>query len=177
MTVDLGEVRDALRRTPGVLRGLVSAQPESWLSATPADGEWSAHQVVCHLAYVEETDWMVRARMILEEGTARAFPPVDHGDQTERYAGLGTDGVVERFANLRSSNIEALDGLRLGEPDLGRQGLHPTLGPVTLAELLATWVIHDHNHLAQLHGALSSHYVAEVGPWRSFLGILDRVER
>jgi uncharacterized damage-inducible protein DinB len=177
MTFDLGEAREALQRTPEVLRDLVARQPDAWLAAKPADGEWSAHQVVCHLAYVEETDWMVRTRMILDVGPARAFPPVDHGDQTERYAGLGTDAVAERFASLRQANLEALDGLQLGATDLGRQGLHPSLGPVTMAQLLATWVVHDHNHLAQLHGALSSHYVAEVGPWRSFLGILDRVER
>ena len=45
-----------------------------------------------------------------------------------------------------------------------------------LRQLLATWVVHDHNHVAQLQGALSAHYVTEVGPWRSFLGILDQVE-
>jgi hypothetical protein len=177
MTLEVGEARDALRRTPAVLRGLVECQPDAWLSARPAEGEWSAHQVVCHLAYVEETDWMVRVRMILEEGPGRAFPPVDHGDQTDRYAGLGTDAVAARFENLRMVNLNALDGLDLGESDLDREGLHPTLGRVTMAQLLATWVVHDHNHLAQLHGALSSHYAAEVGPWRSFLGILDRVDR
>jgi hypothetical protein len=177
MTFDLGEAREALRRTPSVLRDLVAGQPKAWLAATPAAGEWSAHQVVCHLAYVEETDWMVRARMIMTEGPDRAFPPVDHGDQTDRYAGLETDAVAERFASLRATNLDALDGLQLTEDDLGREGLHPTLGRVTMAQLLATWVVHDHNHVAQLQGALASHYVAEVGPWRSFLGILDRVER
>jgi uncharacterized damage-inducible protein DinB len=177
MTFDLREAREALQRTPAVLHDLVDEQPAAWLAAKPADSEWSAHQVVCHLAYVEETDWMVRTRMILDEGAGRAFPPVDHGDQTGRYAGLGTDAVADRFASLRQANLDALDELQLDEADLARQGLHPTLGPVTMAQLLATWVVHDHNHLAQLHGALSSHYVAEVGPWRSFLGILDRVQR
>jgi hypothetical protein len=177
MTFDLDEARHALQRTPSVLRGLVAGQPDSWLAAKPADDEWSAHQVVCHLAYVEETDWMVRARMIMHEGPARPFPPVDHGDQTDRYAGLGTDAVADRFASLRQTNLDGLDELRITDQELGREGLHPTLGRVTIAQLLATWVVHDHNHVAQLHGALSSHYVAEVGPWRAFLGILDRVER
>lgn len=177
MTFDLGEAREALLRTPSVLRDLVAGQPDAWLAAKPADAEWSAHQVVCHLAYVEETDWMIRARMIMNDGPARPFPPVDHGDQTDRYAGLRTDAVADRFAALRKANLEGLDALHLAHEDLGREGLHPTLGRVTMAQLLATWVVHDHNHVAQLHGALSSHYVAEVGPWRSFLGILDRVER
>ena len=160
-----------------MVRGLVTGRPRAWLAAKPAEGEWSAHQVVCHLAYVEETDWMIRVRMVMTEGLASAFPPVDHGDQTDRYAGLDTDAVAERFASLRAANLEALDAMHLTDDDLGREGLHPTLGPVTMAQLLATWVVHDHNHVAQLQGSLASHYVAEVGPWRSFLGILDRVER
>jgi hypothetical protein len=45
-----------------------------------------------------------------------------------------------------------------------------------MRQLLATWVVHDYNHAAQLQGSLSAHYAGEVGPWRSFLGILDRVQ-
>jgi uncharacterized damage-inducible protein DinB len=175
VTFDLGEARAALARTPSVLRKLVGELPREWLAARPAEGEWSAHQVACHLAYVEETDWMTRARMIREVGPMRPFPPVDHGDQTERYAGHGTDAVAQRFADLRTSNLAELDAMQLHGDDLDLRGLHPTLGEVTMRQLLATWVVHDHNHLAQLQGALSAYYVGEVGPWRSFLGILDQV--
>jgi hypothetical protein len=45
-----------------------------------------------------------------------------------------------------------------------------------MEQLLATWAVHDHNHVAQLLGALSAYHVENVGPWRSFLGILDQVE-
>jgi hypothetical protein len=89
---------------------------------------------------------------------------------------MGTDAVVERFAVLRERNLADLDAMELGASELTLEGQHPTLGRVTMRQLLATWVVHDHNHLAQLQGALSAHYVAEVGPWRSLLGILDRVE-
>jgi hypothetical protein len=65
--------------------------------------------------------------------------------------------------------------LRLGDADLDRRGRHPSLGEVTLRQLLATWVVHDHNHLRQLQEALAAHYAADVGPWRSLLGVLDRV--
>ena len=176
MTFDLAEAQASLRRMPSILGQLVDGVSPEWLAARPADGEWSAHQVVCHLAYVEETDWMGRARMIREVGPMRPFPPVDHGDQTERYAGLTTDEVARRFGDLRSANLDALEAMQLSDADLGLQGLHPTLGEVTMRELIATWVVHDHNHVAQLQGALSAYYVDEVGPWRSFLGILDQVK-
>jgi hypothetical protein len=175
VTFDVFEARSSLTRMPSVLRQLVADVPAAWLVASPADGEWSAHQVTCHLAYVEETDWMSRARMIREVGPMRPFPAVDHGDQTERYAGMDTDAVARRFGDLRAENLVALGGMQLSGADLDLRGLHPTLGVVTMRQLLATWVVHDHNHLAQLQGALSAYYVDEVGPWRSFLGILDRV--
>jgi uncharacterized damage-inducible protein DinB len=176
VTFDLAEAQSSLRRMPSILGQLVDGVSPEWLAARPADGEWSAHQVVCHLAYVEETDWMGRARMIREVGPIRPFPPVDHADQTERYAGLTTDEVARRFGDLRSANLDALEAMQLSDADLGLQGLHPTLGEVTMRELIATWVVHDHNHVAQLQGALSAYYVDEVGPWRSFLGILDQVK-
>jgi uncharacterized damage-inducible protein DinB len=176
VTFDIAEARAALAQTPSVLHQLVGDVPAEWLAARPAEGEWSAHQVTCHLAYVEETDWMTRARMIRAVGPTRPFPPVDHGDQTERYAGMGTDAVAQRFGDLRAENLAALDAMSLTDADLELRGLHPTLGEVTMRQLLATWVVHDHNHVAQLHGALSAYYVNDVGPWRSFLGILDQVK-
>ena len=101
MTFQFDQAREALSRTPSVLGALTGGLPADWLAAKPADAEWSAHQVACHLAYVEETDWMVRAHLIREVGPSEPFPPVDHGDQTERYAGKGTDAVVEHFGMLR----------------------------------------------------------------------------
>jgi hypothetical protein len=176
VTFDLGEARASLARTPAILAQLVESVPAVWLAARPAEAEWSAHQVTCHLAYVEETDWMGRARMIREVGATQPFPPVDHGDQTERYAGMSTNDVARRFGELRMANLAALDAMQLSDGDLELRGLHPSLGEVTMRNLLATWVVHDHNHVAQLQGALSAYYVDEVGPWRSFLGILDHVE-
>ncbi len=173
MSFALDEARDALAHTPVVLRGLVAGLGPAWLSASPAPGEWSAHQVICHLAYVEESDWMIRTRMILEDGPSRTFPPVEHGDQGARYRGRTTAQVLEAFADDRHRNLSELDGLGLTAADLEREGNHPSLGRVTLRQLLATWVVHDLNHVAQLQASLASHYADEVGPWRSLLGILD----
>jgi hypothetical protein len=172
----LDQARSSLGKTPSILTQLVDGVPADWLAARPAEGEWTAHQVTCHLAYVEETDWITRARMIRDVGPMRSFPPVDHGDQTERYAGLSTAGVASRFGELRDENLAELDRMQLDDADLDLRGLHPILGVVTMRQLLSTWVVHDHNHVAQLQGALSAYYVDDVGPWRSFLGILDSVE-
>ncbi|HEY7331607.1 MAG TPA: DinB family protein [Candidatus Limnocylindria bacterium] len=175
MTFDLAEARAALERGPAVLRDLVSGVPLEWLAARPTPEDWDARAVVCHLVYVEESDWLVRTRMIVEVGPGTPFPPVEHGDQTARYPGVSAAELVDRFADLRAANLGGLDTLDVGPDDLDRTGTHPTLGEVTLRQLLATWVVHDHNHLRQLQEALAAHYVDEVGPWRAHLGVLDRV--
>jgi hypothetical protein len=149
--------------------------PAEWLAARPTPEDWDAHAVVCHLVYVEESDWLVRARMIVEVGPGTPFSPVEHGDQSARYPGLSVAELADRFAALRAANLAGLDALDVGPDDLDRTGTHPTLGEVTLRQLLATWVVHDHNHIRQLQEALAAHYVDEVGPWRPLLGVLDRV--
>jgi hypothetical protein len=169
----LVESVDMLRRTPSVLREQVARSAQGWTDARKGADEWSARKVVCHLAYIEEQDWMVRTRMVVSEGATRPFPPVEHGDVSHRYPGVPTDEVADRFATLRARNLEELGRLVPDESGLDRVGLHPSLGTVTLRQLLATWVVHDLNHLAQLDAAMASRYASEVGPWKSFLGILD----
>ena len=58
----LGDTRDLLRRTPDVLRALLTGLPETW-TATPdvADG-WRPRDVVGHLISGELDDWIPRTR-------------------------------------------------------------------------------------------------------------------
>jgi len=42
-----------------------------------------------------------------------------------------------------------------------------------LSQPLATWFVHDLNHLHQAVKAMAEHYSDAVGPWRAYLGILD----
>ena len=62
------------------------------------------------------------------------------------------------------------------ESDLDRRGLHPTLGEVTLAQLLGSWTVHDLDHVSQVYAGLAGSRDADVGPWRANLGILLRRE-
>ena len=81
--------------------------------------------------------------------------------------------LLDRFETLRSRNLDELGSLRLGPADLERKGLHPELGPVTLGELLATWVAHDLDHVAQVARVMARRCREDVGPWRAFLRILQ----
>jgi hypothetical protein len=73
---------------------------------------------------------------------------------------------------VRASNLETLAAL-VDTEDLGRRGLHPAFGEVTVGQLLATWVVHDLNHLGQIVKTMAKQYTQAVGPWRAFLPIVN----
>ena len=133
---------------------------------------WSPNQVVAHLTHVEECDWIDRTRVILDHGTGRVFEPVDREAGFTRFAGWTLNDLLDRFASVRASNLEALHAI-VAVGDLGRPGVHPTFGEVTVSQLLATWVVHDLNHLGQAIKTMAKQYGDAVGPWRELLPIID----
>ncbi len=174
MAFELETALDVLRRTPATLRCWLSGLSTELLAADEGPDTFSPHDVLGHLVQGEEEDWLARARIVLEAGEERAFDPFDRFAFRERYAGRTTAELLDRFEGLRGENLEALRALSVSPTDLDRRGRHPELGPVTLRELLATWVVHDLSHLAQIARVLAKHHAADVGPWRAYLPILDR---
>ncbi|HET7042612.1 MAG TPA: DinB family protein, partial [Gemmatimonadales bacterium] len=135
---------------------------------------WSAYDIVGHLIHGERTDWIARTEHILAHGAAIPFPPFDREAMFRESAGRPLETLLAEFAGLRAASLARLDALGLGTADLARPGLHPALGPVTLRQLLATWVVHDLGHLAQIERVMAKRYREAVGPWRAYLPILDR---
>ena len=156
-----------------VERDREASLPEGWTDTPDTADGWRPRDVVGHLITGEETDWISRTRRILEQGTSVPFDRFNRVEMLNRDAGLPLDDLVERFAVLRAENLAALDDL-VSDADLDRHGLHPSLGEVTLRELLATWAVHDLDHLAQSYAALAGSHDLAVGPWKAYLGILLR---
>lgn len=171
----IGETTDLLRRTPQLLRTLLSGLPESWAETPDTPDGWRPRDVVGHLISAELSNWMERTQRILEHGSSVPFDAFDRFAHVTRDADATLDELVERFAQLRAENLARLDEL-VGEADLDRRGLHPALGEVTLRELLATWAVHDLDHVAQIFAGMAGSHDADVGPWKTSLGILLRRE-
>ena len=174
MSFDLPETLDILGRTPAVVDALLRGISESWHAVNEGPDTWSAFDVVGHLIHGEETDWVPRARIILEHGEDRPFEPFDRFAQLNRFAGWSLDQLLDRFAELRQANLEIVRSWRLTDAQLALPGRHPELGLVSLRELLATWAVHDLNHIAQIVRVMAKRYTEEVGAWRAYLSILDR---
>jgi len=172
MEFSLDSTREVLRRTPGVLQNLLAGLSEDWVNGDEGPGTWSPYQAVAHLTAIEETDWMDRTRRILEHGTRRVFDPVDREAGFSRFSGWSLSDLLSRFTSVRAANLEALGSL-VAADDLARPGRHPGFGEVTLGQLIATWAVHDLNHLGQIVKTMAKQGREAVGPWREFLPIVD----
>jgi DinB family protein len=172
MQYNLQDTISLLGRTPAALVALVRGLPETWTMRNEGEKTWSTFDIVGHLIHGERTDWMPRAKMILQFGESKAFEPFDRWAQERESQGKSLEQLLDEFARLRSENLNELRALNLREDDLARGGRHPVLGVVTLSQLLATWATHDLTHLHQISRVMAYQYRDAVGPWSVYLGVL-----
>src|ERR1043166_3865166 len=128
---------EILERTPRVLRAMLSGLSDDWLCSNYGPDTFSPFDVVGHLITGEKTDWMVRARIILEHGTARPFDKYDRYAQFEQSRGKSIGQLLDEFEQCRRENLKALRAMNLTPKQLELKGKHNALGEVTLEQLLA----------------------------------------
>jgi len=174
MAFDLDEGLAVLTRTPATLRALLAGLPAAWTSANEGPDTWSPRDVVGHLIHGEETDWIPRVLIILTQGESQPFEPFDRFAQARRFAGWSLEQLLDDFGAVRAAGLATLRGWHLTPEQLALRGRHPELGQVTLSQLLASWVVHDLGHIAQISRVMAKQYTAAVGPWKAYLPVLTR---
>lgn len=172
MEFKLSEALEVLERTPATLRALLDDVSQPWERGTEGAKTFSPFDNVGHLIDGEETDWMPRARIILAQGKNRRFEPYDRFRHKARNVKRTLASLIDEFATLRAENLQTLRSWNLTDAQLELRGEHPSLGPVTLRQLLAAWVVHDLGHIAQVARVMAKQYRAEVGPWVPYLPVL-----
>lgn len=172
MHFSLSHAIEILSQTPATLTSMLAGLSESWIKNNEGPETWSPYDVVGHLIHGERTDWMPRLKIILELGESRPFDPFDRFAQFEASKGKSLSELLETFAALRRQNLATLKQLNLTEEHFKFKGTHPDFGPVTLGQLLTTWVVHDLDHVSQIARVMAKQYLDEVGPWVSYLSIL-----
>ena len=172
MEHSLPDTISLLTRTPAALSALLRDLSSAWTSRNEGEDTWSAFDVVGHLIHGERTDWIPRARSILEFGETKPFEPFDRFAQERESQGKSLAGLLDEFARARSESLGELRSLNLRKEDLARRGRHPALGIVTLSELLAAWVAHDLTHLHQISRTMAHQYREAVGPFGKYLVVL-----
>ena len=163
MEYSLERSYEILDRTPAVLQALLAGLPDDWVMPNEGLETFSPYDVIGHLVHGEKTDWVVRAKMILEFGNIQTFEKYDRFAQYKESNGKSLRQLLDEFAALRKENMAWFKSENLTEADLNRNGMHPVLGEVTLRNLLATWVVHDLTHIAQITRVMAKQYKIEMG--------------
>ncbi|MDQ6718342.1 MAG: DinB family protein [Gemmatimonadota bacterium] len=174
MEFHLADSIAVLERTPFVLGAMLAGLPDEWIYASEGPETFTPYDVLGHLIHGERTDWMARAKIILDQGTDRRFTPYDRFAQFEESKGNTLAELLDEFALLRVGNLKTLAGWNLTDGQLSLEGEHPKLGAVALRQLLATWAAHDLSHIAQIARVMAKQYRDAVGPWREYLPIMER---
>lgn len=172
MEFQLEHAAEILRRTPSTLNSLLRHLPDQWIISNEGMDSWSPFDVVGHLVHAEETNWISRAKIVLEHGETYAFEPFDRFAMFEKSKGKSLAELLDDFEQLRQENLKELEKMCLTAQLLDKRGKHPELGAVTLGHLLATWVVHDLSHTGQIMRVMAKQYQNEVGPWKAYLPIL-----
>lgn len=170
----LGEAIAVLERTPRVIETMLGGLPAGWSEVTDGPRTWSPRVVVGHLIHGEETDWIPRARLILEHGEARPFTPYDRFAQFRRFGRTPLPALIRMFSQARERNLAVLRRWRLTQRQLALTGIHPEFGRVSLGQLIATWVAHDLGHTVQIARTMARRYREDAGPWVKYLSVLTR---
>jgi DinB superfamily len=138
-----------LRATLATLTAEVEALSAPALAWHPAPGEWCVKEVLGHLIETERRGFAGRIRIIL----AGREPGLESWDQNAVAAARGdcrrdARALLGELAAMRADSVRLVEGL--GPTDLARGGEHPTVGHLTVADLLNEWVHHDRNHVRQI---------------------------
>lgn len=173
MEFRLDRAAEVLSQTPHTLARMLGELSPEWTASSGDRDNWAPYDVIGHLIHGEVTDWIPRAEIILAHGENRTFVPFDRFAQFERSKGKSLDDLLTEFAHLRNANVEKLIRWQLTPEQLALTGVHPEFGEVTLSELLATWVVHDLNHIRQIVTFMANRYGENVGVWRAYLSILN----
>jgi hypothetical protein len=172
MNFQISKTIEILSQTPSTVKSLLGNLSDDWIYAKIDENNWNAFDIIGHYIHGEETDWMIRAEIILAQAENIIFESFDRFAQFETSRGKTMLELIETFSELRQKNIETLKSWNLTGEQLKLKGIHPELGEVTLEQLLATWAVHDLTHIRQIVTILAKQQTENVGVWKEYLSIL-----
>lgn len=136
------ELLDLLAATPTQLKDAANQ------AGAPPAGEWSAAEVLAHMAATEQL-WLELLNAMLRERDALLGPPSQLVTDTQaRLMGQTVAENLAAYNALRGETISLMMGLSL--TDWTKTATHHTSGEMRIDELVEIMVDHDSEHLAQL---------------------------
>lgn len=117
----------------------------------PSNKKWSARQHLAHLTRYNEI-FQQRVTRILEEECPRLDRyRAEEDAEWPKWESLPGETVLTRLRRFRAELIGRLE--QLPEESYSRAGIHPSFGPMTLAEWLEFFLVHEGHHMYEIFKA------------------------
>lgn len=148
---DLRKQLDQFLAGPSRVRAAIDGIDAAMLNRRPPGEDWSIRDVVIHLADAELIA-AVRFRLALAQQDA-VLPTYEQEDWKRRLQYLWRDpeAALALFHATRYSTAEILD--HCGADAWQRTAIHPERGPMIVADLVALYIDHVDQHVAQINAA------------------------
>lgn len=141
-----------LAETAPRLDALAGRAGEDRWRVRPSPAVWAPIEVLGHLADVElMMGARLRAMLTVDEPALQKIDGARLAGRA-RYIDWPLAGALDRFRRRRHENLELLETCSAEE--LGRVGIHPSRGRLTIADLVAVMLAHDADHVGQIRSRL-----------------------
>lgn len=138
-------LNDRLRTQLESLITVLGAASPAAIAKRPANGKWSAHEHLAHLARHHEV-MLERLRLVLNEDRPNLSRYRAEADpEWDRWRTLPLEETLGLLRAQRGEIVRLVDGL--DDEDLARVGVHPALGPLNVPDWLEFFLLHEAHHL------------------------------
>lgn len=159
------EAARLLRAAGDAIAAELRAMPERLLVWHPGAGEWCAKEVLGHLIEAERRGFAGRIRTVIAGGAIVSWDQAAVARERRDCERDGTK-LLDEFLALRADSATLVDALRAGDLERGAQ--HPTVGWLSVNDVLQEWLHHDRNHLKQIVSALQDFVWPAMGNAQRF---------
>jgi hypothetical protein len=144
---------DALAAFPEELKGQLASLTDAALRFRPSPDEWSIVEIVGHMTDVDAI-WPGRVRQMLSTDNPQLQRANNDVVRQRDYQNKQIGFLLTTLAERRAEFVELLRMLRPAQ--LTRPGVHPTRGPITVADAPVALADHDRGHSAQIAANLEA---------------------
>jgi hypothetical protein len=161
------EVADILEMSGSAYVNILQSVPQEAASYRPAPEEWCANECLGHIIEAEKRGFAGRIRLILDEENPifKTWNQPEVAKARHDCEKRPKDLILE-FEPLRRESLLMLRSVR--PEQLERFGQHPTVGSLTVNDLMHEWVHHDGNHLRQMLANIQAYVWPNMGNARRF---------
>jgi len=138
----------AMAEAPGKLTALARGLTRAELLKSPAPGKWCIQEIACHLADAEIANaWRYR-KVFVEDDFRISTYDQERWAVAHQYRRQDLRLALEQFRALRARSVALIK--LVGRKAWSRIAVHPTLGPLSVEQIILHQVHHTANHLAQI---------------------------